>query len=162
MERKIIKEIKNQFSFLISRFDFEMQKINFFDKNNVFNIIYKSKNVLIKIENDRRELFVRIASRNLPKYEIDLSIVIEYLNMYRSRKIESNFYSEIKNFEKCFYLQTKRLAKILLLYYPMILNIFHAKYYKNNIKKLDDFARKRAECFFNLPKDSFIKKAPDF
>ena len=149
MEKHILEYLLQKLNFLIEDYNFQLIKKEFDkEKFQFLEVLYKSSQMLIKIEKYRHEFYLRLASLTDPDDWADLFMIIEYINKDANKKVSSRYFRKEKDLEICYKKQLDWISQKLHEYIKSIIDIYDEKRYRNELTEINKFAQKRANDYF--------------
>jgi hypothetical protein len=145
MSNNMITDINNYFSsFEQYGFVKKSEKIN----NKVFEVVFRSKELIIRLEKYRREIYVYIANSSAPDEEVNLFTLLEYLNRNTGKHIKSNYFPNIENDDECYRLQIKWIVDAVTSNFNEINNFILSPDFKQKIDEVRLYIKEKYPDLF--------------
>jgi hypothetical protein len=134
---------EKNFAFLIDDPSFSLEKVEEFDGQD-FRIIFLFRDVRFKLESDREQIGLCVASTYYPDREVDIVNLISFCG----EKIKYQFYESIENLTERYKMQIEWLSSVVKENLKQIIEFCSPKDYLNNCQRLREYMFKTYPSLF--------------
>lgn len=146
MSEDIGSQVDRYFRFLSDEFGF-VKSHERCDQNE-YEARFCAHDLAIRLEKYRRELYAYLSKPSEPHEEVNLFVLVDYLNNDTKDAVDSNYFRDEERLDECYRLQIEWLADVIGRHLPEIREFFSDKLYRENCSALKDYVIERHPDFY--------------